>query len=142
MMIIKLKTALLLLLAGIFIQSGVRAQAKKPNIVFFLVDDLGWTDVEPFGTSFYETPNIKKLAEESMIFTNAYAACPVCSPTRASILTGKYPVGTGITDFIEAERTQPVKWSRNTPLIPPTNKDRLSLDEFTLAEALKNIVCG
>ena len=60
-MIIKLKTALLLLLAGIFIQSGVRAQAKKPNIVFFLVDDLGWTDVEPFGTSFYETPNIKKL---------------------------------------------------------------------------------
>ena len=137
MMIIKLKTALLLLLAGIFIQSGVRAQAKKPNIVFFLVDDLGWTDVEPFGTSFYETPNIKKLAEESMIFTNAYAACPVCSPTRASILTGKYPVGTGITDFIEAERTQPVKWSRNTLVIPPLNKDRLSLDEFTLAEALQ-----
>ena len=137
MMISKLKTALPLLLVGLFMQSDVRAQAKKPNIVFFLVDDLGWTDVEPFGTSFYETPNIKKLAEESMIFTNAYAACPVCSPTRASILTGKYPVGTGITDFIEAERTQPVKWSRNTPLITPTNKDRLNLDEFTLAEALK-----
>jgi arylsulfatase A-like enzyme len=63
----------------------------KNRIFFFLVDDLGWTDVEPFGTSFYETPNIKKLAQESMIFTNAYAACPVCSPTRASILTGNYP---------------------------------------------------
>jgi arylsulfatase A-like enzyme len=117
--------------------SVAHAQPQKQNIVFFLVDDLGWTDVEPFGTSFYETPNIKKLAQESMIFTNAYAACPVCSPTRASILTGKYPVATGLTNFIEAERTQPVQWSRNTPIIPPTNKDRLSLDEITLAEALK-----
>ena len=63
MMIIKLKAALPLLLAGLFMQSDVRSQVKKPNIVFFLVDDLGWTDVEPFGTSFYENTNIKKPAE-------------------------------------------------------------------------------
>jgi len=61
---------------------------KPPNIVFFLVDDLGWSDVGCFGSSFYDTPNIDRLAAEGVRFTDAYAACHVCSPTRASILTG------------------------------------------------------
>ena len=75
---------------------------KQPNFVFILVDDLGWTDLGCFGSSFYDTPNIDKLCASGMKFTNAYAACPVCSPTRASILTGKYPQRVGITDFINS----------------------------------------
>ncbi|UCC22077.1 MAG: sulfatase-like hydrolase/transferase, partial [Planctomycetota bacterium] len=75
-------------------------QKKKPNFVFILIDDMGWTDAGCYGSTFYETPNIDKLAAEGMRFTNAYAACPVCSPTRASILTGKYPARINLTDWI------------------------------------------
>lgn len=71
---------------------------SKPNIVFFLVDDLGWSDVGSYGSNFYETPNIDKLADQGVKFTDAYAACHVCSPTRASILTGKYPATLKLTD--------------------------------------------
>ena len=70
------------------------------NFVFFLVDDLGWADVACFGSTFHETPNIDRLAESGMKFTNAYAASPVCSPTRASIMTGKHPVRVDITDWL------------------------------------------
>ncbi len=74
----------------------------RPNIVFILIDDMGWRDLVCYGSSFYETPNIDRLAAEGMRFSDAYAACPVCSPTRASILTGKYPATVGITDWIDA----------------------------------------
>ncbi|MEI7673362.1 MAG: sulfatase-like hydrolase/transferase, partial [Deltaproteobacteria bacterium] len=74
---------------------------KSPaNIVFILVDDMGWMDLTCQGSKFYETPNIDRLAREGMRFTDAYAACPVCSPTRASILTGKYPARLGLTHYI------------------------------------------
>ena len=73
----------------------------KPNILFFLIDDMGWKDLGCYGSNFYETPNIDRLREKGMLFTNAYAACPVCSPTRGSILTGKYPAALGITDWID-----------------------------------------
>jgi arylsulfatase A len=65
--------------------------AKSPNVVFFLVDDLGWSDVACFGSSFYETPHIDRLAKEGVKFTSGYAACHVCSPTRASILPENIP---------------------------------------------------
>jgi arylsulfatase A-like enzyme len=114
------------------------AAPAQTNFVFFLVDDLGWRDLGCFGSSFYETPNVDKLARTGMRFTQAYAACPVCSPTRASIMTGKYPVRTGITDFINpAGNNQPEQWTRNTKLLPASYRDRLALDEVTLAEALK-----
>lgn len=113
---------------------------KKPNIVFFLVDDLGWTDIQPFGTTFYETPNINKLAKEGMRFTNAYAACPVCSPTRASIMAGKYPAGMQTTDWFGA--AQPAEEAKkkdyNRPLLPAPYKEYLPLEEKTIAEALKD----
>ncbi|MGY8769863.1 MAG: sulfatase-like hydrolase/transferase, partial [Pirellulales bacterium] len=67
------------------------AEKQKPNFVFFLVDDLGWADVGCFGSTFHETPNIDALCASGMQFNNGYAACPVCSPTRASILTGRHP---------------------------------------------------
>ena len=76
---------------------------RKPNFVFILMDDLGWKDVGVYGSAFYETPNINRLAEHGMRFSDAYAACPVCSPTRASILTGKYPARVGITDWIPGD---------------------------------------
>ncbi len=63
---------------------------KKPNILFILLDDMGWKDLACTGSTFYETPNIDRLSREGMSFTNAYASCPVCSPSRASFLTGKY----------------------------------------------------
>ncbi len=115
------------------------ARSGKTNIVFILVDDLGYMDIGANNPqTFYETPNVNRLASTGMRFTNAYAACPVCSPTRASILTGKYPVRTGITDYINPARgNQPEGWKRNTRLLPAPYNDRLALQEVTLAEALK-----
>ncbi|MFP4029167.1 MAG: sulfatase [Candidatus Brocadiia bacterium] len=74
---------------------------KPPNFVFILIDDMGWKDIGCYGSTFYETPNIDQIAGEGMKFTDGYAACPVCSPTRASILSGKYPATVGVTDWID-----------------------------------------
>ena len=73
---------------------------KQPNIITILIDDLGWRDLTCYGSSFYETPNLDRLAAEGMRFTDAYASCPVCSPTRASLMSGKYPARVGVTNFI------------------------------------------
>jgi arylsulfatase A-like enzyme len=75
----------------------------KPNVVLILVDDLGWTDLSCFGSKYYETPHLDRLAKQGMRFTDAYAACAVCSPTRAAVMTGRYPARTGITDWIRAQ---------------------------------------
>ncbi len=118
-----------------------QAAAKKLNVVFFLADDVGWKDLGCYGSSFYETPNLDALAKDGMRFTRAYAAAPVCSPTRASLLTGKYPLRMGITDYISGVWNTPAeapKWKRNTPLLPAYNNDRLSHHEYTLAEAMKS----
>jgi arylsulfatase A-like enzyme len=80
--------------------------ADRPNVIFILADDLGWRDLGCTGSKFYETPNLARLAARGMRFTEAYAACPVCSPTRASILTGKYPVRFPITDYIPGNRRE------------------------------------
>ncbi len=77
---------------------------KRPNIVMILIDDLGWRDLGCYGSSFYETPRLDELAANGVRFTNAYASCPVCSPTRASIMTGKYPARVGLTNFIAGTR--------------------------------------
>jgi len=112
---------------------------KKTNFVFFLVDDLGWTDLGCYGSTFYETPNVDRLAAGGMRFTNAYAACPVCSPTRASIMTGKYPARLRTTDYFGAPQPDRVgpQWRKNRALLPARYRDRLPLEEVTLAEALK-----
>ena len=125
-------------LALLAVPSFADAQTRRPNFVFFLVDDLGWRDLGCFGSTFYDTPHVDALAAGGMRFTNAYAACPVCSPTRASIMTGKYPVRVGITDYINpAGRNQPEQWNRKTPLLPAPYRDRLAHEETTIAEALK-----
>ncbi|MCC6509480.1 MAG: sulfatase [Pirellulaceae bacterium] len=111
--------------------------AKPPNVVVFLVDDLGQRDVGCYGSTFYETPNIDRLALEGARFTDAYAACPVCSPTRASLMTGMWPQRLGITDFIGAPLL-PENWKRNTKLLPAAYKDRLVLDSPTLGKLMKS----
>lgn len=118
---------------------GLAETTDKRNFVFFLVDDLGWKDLGCYGSEFYETPNIDRLADTGMQFSNAYAACPVCSPTRASILTGKHPVRLGITTFIHpAGGNQPDRWKRKTKMLPAVYRDHLALGEVTIAEALKD----
>ena len=121
-------------------ESATQARTDgPPNIVFFLVDDLGWTDIGAFGSNFYETPNIDALTARGMKFTNAYAACPVCSPTRASIMSGKYPARLNTTDWFGAPQptTASKHWTKNKPLLPAEYLERLPLEETTLAEALK-----
>lgn len=103
-----------------------------PNIVFILADDLGWKDLGCYGSTFYETPNLDKLAGQGIRFTRAYAACCVCSPTRASIMTGKYPARLGLTDWLPGQPSRP-----NQKLLGPKLPDHLPLEEFTIAEALK-----
>ena len=77
-------------------------QEVRPNVVLVTVDDLGWTDLSVQGSTYYETPHIDALASAGMRFTNAYAAAAICSPSRAAILTGRYPARVGITDWIRA----------------------------------------
>jgi arylsulfatase A-like enzyme len=97
-----------LFLCSILFLTGVpqapAAPAAQPNIVFVLVDDMGWTDLGCFGSKYYETPNIDRLASQGMRFTDAYSACTVCSPSRASVMTGQYPARLHITDWIEGHK--------------------------------------
>ena len=107
----------------------------RPNIIFVLIDDMGWKDLVCYGSPFYETPNIDRLAKEGMRFTDAYAACPVCSPTRASILTGKYPATVGITDWIDAHGH--IHPARGKVIDVPYLKN-LPTSEHSLASALRD----
>ncbi len=97
------------------------------------MDDLGWADPVCYGSRFYRTPNIDRLATEGMRFTQAYASCPVCSPTRAALLTGKYPARLHLTDFIPGEVDL-----RKHKLLRPEFHQQLPLEEITLAEMLRD----
>ncbi len=110
------------------------AAAPPPNIVLILADDLGWTDLGCYGSDLHLTPNLDALARGGMRFTEAYAASPVCSPTRASILTGKYPARLGMTIWREGALAPP---DRKRALLPPPSIPDLPPSEITLAEALK-----
>lgn len=103
---------------------------RRPNFLIFLVDDLGWTDLGCYGSDFYETPNIDRLAADGIRFTQGYAACTVCSPTRAALMTGQYPGRTNVTDWIPGHRRPRAK------LRPPDWTMRLEHRHTTLAEAL------
>src|SRR5215210_5574424 len=130
-----------LLLAGAAMEIGgsrPAAATPPPNVVMFLTDDMGWTDwqydatLNPTGSAVYETPNLLQLARQSMVFNNAYAACPLCSPTRASILTGQSPARIGMTNIVgntgvtSATLREPASYVQNLPAA-----------QITLAESLK-----
>ncbi|WP_310560556.1 sulfatase [Flavobacterium sp.] len=108
----------------------------QPNVIFIIADDLGYEDIAAYGSSFYETPNIDKLASNATRFTNGYANCPVCSPSRASFQTGKYPVNTGVTDWIKGRKVDPGTTPNDRWIVPDTEYD-MKLSETTIAEALK-----
>jgi arylsulfatase A-like enzyme len=117
-------------------QDSAKHENTKPNIVFILLDDYGYSDAGCYGSSFYETPNIDRLAKQGIRFTNAYAACPVSSPSRASIMTGRYPVNTGITEWIPGRQATNYGASYDK-LLPMPFKLQLDLEEVTIAEMLK-----
>jgi arylsulfatase A-like enzyme len=111
-----------------------------PNIVFILVDDLGYTDVGFMGSDYYETPNLDRLANKGMIFTNGYANSAVCSPSRASLMTGKFTAAHGITDWIGAPAGEAWRsYNRYSKLLPAEYEHQLSKEMKTLPEALKEM---
>ena len=133
-------------------KAGEIPNAKKtpPNIVLILVDDLGWMDLGCQGSDLFETPHLDKLAAEGMRFTNGYASCAVCSPTRAAVQTGRYPARLFVTDWIRsrfqggnipADKVNPCllpveKWNGVKVLCPP-NALWMESSELTIAEMLK-----
>jgi arylsulfatase A-like enzyme len=120
------------LLGGLTKCPAIDRMPNTPNVLFILADDLGWSDLGCYGSKFYETPNLDRLAKESVRFTDAYAACNVCSPTRASILTGKYPARLHLTDWLNGRNDRP-----DQKLNRPKFQMFLPLEEVTVAEALK-----
>ena len=138
-----------LFIAGLFLclfcgSAWTAERRDKPNIVLILADDLGAVDTALGGSSFHRTPNLERLAERGMLFTNAYSASPLCSPTRASIMTGQSPARCGITSptchlpqeiFKASAQT---KTKANSRQLITQSATRLSTDHYTLAEALKD----
>jgi len=124
--------------ANLALTAGVYGKTKesspRPNFVFILADDLGWADLKCYGSDLHETPNIDELARQGMRFTDAYAAAPVCSPTRASIMTGKYPARLHMTIWYESSANPPL----NRKLIPPITQGNMSHEHVTIAEVLKD----
>jgi arylsulfatase A len=108
------------------------AANRPPNVVLILMDDLGWSDVGFNGSPFYQTPNLDRLARQSLRFTNAYAASPVCSPTRASLLTGQYPARLQITDWLPGRTDRP-----SQKLLRAELRQELPLETVTLAEVFQ-----
>jgi arylsulfatase A len=119
---------LMALTAGVFAQS----LRRPPNIVLVVIDDYGWADSGCYGSAYHRTPNIDRLAARGMRFTDAYAAAPVCSPTRASLLTGKHPARLHLTDWLPGRRDMP-----SQKLSRPIIRQELPLSETTIAEALR-----
>jgi len=133
---------ILLTIAGF--GTGECLAVDRPNVILFLVDDMGWMDSGVYGSQYYETPNIDRLAARGMRFTDAYSANPLCSPTRASIVTGKYPARVGITTASGHQPPRPEGALPYPPSVRPDEKwilpisgNFLSLEEVTVAEAFK-----
>ena len=126
------------------------SKKKKLNFILIDIDDLGWRDLTCYGSQYYETPSIDRLAAQGMRFTDAYASCAVCSPTRASIMTGRYPARIGVTDWIhhldkkgkkafeELENPTDYVGGKRRRLLCPPNPYWMELDEVTIAEVLQS----
>ena len=122
---------LAILTSALIAGGGELPAAERPNIVLILCDDLGWADPGCYGSKYHKTPHLDRLATSGVRFTDAYAACPVCSPTRASLLTGRYPQRYNLTDWLPGRPDRP-----DQKLLRPKINQRLPLEEITLAAAL------
>jgi arylsulfatase A len=131
---------------GVFANEAVE-KSTPPNVILIVVDDMGWMDLSCQGSDYYKTPNIDRIAEEGMRFTNGYAACAVCSPTRAALQTGRYPARIGVTDWIRSlfqrgklgtPEKNPTEFvgGKNRKLLCPPNPFWMEHDEVTVAEVL------
>ena len=130
------------------VQALSNENGAKPNIILVLVDDMGWMDLSCQGSDFYRTPHVDRLAREGILFTNGYAACAVCSPTRAAVQTGRYPHRLGVTDWIRSlfqrggigtPEKNPTEYvgGKNRKLLCPPNPYWMDSSEITIAEALQ-----
>ncbi|MBT7256493.1 MAG: sulfatase-like hydrolase/transferase, partial [Planctomycetaceae bacterium] len=117
----------IIFVASIFFRIGLLVAAQKPNVILIITDDLGNTGLSSWGSSFYETPHIDALAKSGVLFKNFYSASCLCSPARASLMTGKYPQRVGITEYIESTRKTG----------PHSHETTLPQTEITLGEAFK-----
>lgn len=115
----------------VLLPTSICKAAQPPNVVFLLADDLGWQDLSCYGGEYCETPHIDRLAASGMRFTQAYSAGSICSPTRASLMTGKYPVRVGVTDYI------PGLSPTSEQLETPRTARQLALEEVTLGEMFR-----
>lgn len=129
----KSQLILIALTIGYTLSSGSGIAQEKPNIVFIIIDDLGWKDVGYMESKYYETPNIDRLVRQGIIFTNAYANAANCAPTRACLLSGQYSPRHGVFTVGNSDRGE----SEKRRLIPVTNSKKISLEKVTIAEALK-----
>ena len=134
----------ILSLVGAFALTTASAAPVKPNVIFILADDLGWSDTTLYGhTAYYKTPNVERLAKRGMLFTRAYSASPLCSPTRSSVMTGQSPARTGITapvchmPQVKLKATVKDKAGSGSKALICDSVTRLDTNYFTLAEAFK-----
>lgn len=112
---------------------SLQAAEPRPNVILIVIDDFGWADLGCYGSTFHRTPHVDRLAAAGMRFTDAYSACPVCSPTRAALITGKYPARLHITDWLPGRADMP-----SQKLLRPKIRQELPLEEITLAEAMRS----
>ena len=140
---------LLPILCAIAALSSFARATNHPNVIVILVDDMGWMDLSCQGSDYYRTPSIDRLATEGMRFTNGYAACAVCSPTRAALQTGRYPHRIGVTDWIRSRfqrgrigtpAKNPTEYvgGRNRKFLCPPNPFWMEHEEISIAEVLKD----
>src|SRR5687768_10761519 len=115
------------------IVSAAQCAERPPNVVLFLIDDMGWTDLCCQGSAFYETPHIDRLAASGMRLTQGYSACTVCSPTRAAVMTGNYPARLHVTDWIEGHKRPHAK------LKVPDWTMHLAHEETAIAEVFRDV---
>lgn len=139
MLVTGLKRIIFLSVGTLAITGKISAGNNTPNVIFILADDFGWNDLSCMGSQYYETPNLDRLAKRGVLFTNAYATCQVSSPSRASIMTGKYTPRHGITTWIgEASGEKWRKQGRCSKLIPVDYERNLRKEEYTLPECLRD----
>lgn len=127
-----MKYKIVIFFFSLFLLAKQEASAQKPNVILIIADDLGRQDLGCYGNAYFETPHLNQFAKEGKLFNNAYAAAPVCSPSRTSILTGRYPARVGVTNFIWGRRTDSA-----SKVLPAPYKNYLPQEEVTLAEKFK-----
>src|ERR687893_577347 len=129
-----LAAALTLLALPLADPAARAADPPRPNVIFILADDLGWTDPGCQGSKYYETPNIDRLAAQGVRFTSGYTCGPNCQPTRAALMSGQYGPRTGVYTVGSIDRFD---W-RSRPLRPVDNVTNLPLEKRTVADAMKS----